>query len=115
AKIWKAIRIESAADLIPVAEYDCDGILLDSKVLGEQGGSGQAFDWAILKDFKCAPPLILSGGLTAENVAAAIAAVKPAWVDVASGVEHSPGEKSAELIDAFVKAALLTQSAPTKN
>lgn len=105
-KVWKAFRVAAQSDLLPIADFECDGILLDAKIPGgAQGGTGQTFDWGILKDFKRTVPLILSGGLTPQNVAAAVRAVKPDWVDVASGVERIPGEKSAELITDFLCAA----------
>ncbi len=90
-KIWKAFRVAKRRDLAPVADYACDGILLDAKVLGAHGGTGQTFDWSILGDFKRPAPLILSGGLNPRNVAEAVRAVQPDWVDVASGVESAPG------------------------
>jgi phosphoribosylanthranilate isomerase len=102
-KVWKAFRVAARADLMRISEFECDGILLDAKVIGERGGTGQAFDWTILKDFKRTAPLILSGGLTPQNVAEAIGAVNPDWVDVASGVESAPGRKSAILIAEFIR------------
>ncbi len=76
------------------------GWLFDSHSDG-YGGSGRAFDWSLVSGAG-ARPVVLSGGLHAENAAAAIAAVRPFAVDVSSGVEQSPGIKSAEKIARFV-------------
>ena len=103
--IWKAVRVSKKRDLAVLAEYHCDAWLIDAKAAKKRGGTGKTFDWAILKDMQRPVPLVLSGGLNPHNVAAAIRAVKPDWVDVASGVESSPGVKDAKLIDAFVRAA----------
>lgn len=82
-------------------------LLVDAAVVGQYGGSGRAAPWEILaaRGPLCGLPLILAGGLHAENVAAAIAIVRPDGVDVASGVEESPGRKSPERMRAFVDAA----------
>jgi phosphoribosylanthranilate isomerase len=84
-------------------------VLIDSLVLGEYGGTGKVADWNVAQRYTKAdglPPLVLAGGLTPENVAAAIRAVGPAAVDVASGVESRPGYKKPTVVTAFVKAAL---------
>ena len=85
------------------------GILFDAAQDGEYGGTGQTVDWAIAAKYRDLmpgiPPLILSGGLTPENVGQAVRSVRPAAVDVASGVEEAPGKKSAEKIKLFVTAA----------
>lgn len=102
ATVWKALRAATADDLKVMAIYECDGFVVDAKVAGVRGGSGQSFDWNILKDIQRSRPLILSGGLKPSNVALAVKIVHPDWVDVASGVETAPGIKSAELIEEFV-------------
>ena len=76
-------------------------LLLDSHTAGQKGGTGRSFDWCSLPHLD-APPLILAGGLTADNVAAAIRVVHPYGVDVSSGVEREPGIKDAEKMAAFV-------------
>lgn len=105
AKIWKAFRIETAEDLKPIADYTCDGVVLDAKVKGSYGGTGHSFDWNIVKGMDRSTPMILSGGLHPKNVAEAIRITQPDWVDVASGVETAPGEKCSEKIIAFIQEA----------
>jgi phosphoribosylanthranilate isomerase len=101
----------------PVAEYlarcrelrvSPRAVLLDSLVPGEYGGTGKTADWSAAREYAAhpdLPPLVLAGGLTPESVAEAIAAVRPAAVDVASGVESSPGQKDPMAVAAFVRAA----------
>ncbi len=100
----RAARVRPGLDLVEFAGSfpDARGLLLDAFVDG-YGGGGHVFDWTLI------PPglpgfLILSGGLTAENVGAAIARVKPFAVDVSSGVEMSKGIKDHQKIAAFVAA-----------
>ncbi len=80
-------------------------ILVDAFVEGQMGGTGHKAPWDLLKDFRLSVPLILAGGLTPENVAEAIRTVRPFAVDVASGVESSPGKKDAEKVRRFIDAA----------
>lgn len=101
----KAIRMRNGVDLNAEARRygDAAGLLLDSYVADRAGGSGQAFDWSrIPRDL--ARPLILAGGLTADNVRAAIRAVRPSAVDVSSGVEAAKGIKDHNKIAAFMAA-----------
>jgi phosphoribosylanthranilate isomerase len=104
-RVIKALRIGSAADLREAARYHTDLHLLDSSVRGLRGGSGETWDWELVAQRRSDVPVLLSGGLTPENVAAGIAAVRPFGVDVASGVEASPGIKDPEKMQAFVRAA----------
>lgn len=95
-------------------------ILVDAAAPGQFGGSGMAADWDLLaagQSVFAGLPIVLAGGLHAGNVAAAIAAVRPTAVDVASGVEVAPGKKSAERMLAFVQAARqgLAAHAPRSN
>jgi phosphoribosylanthranilate isomerase len=78
-------------------------VLLDSHVAGQYGGTGERAPWQLLKGFDPGVPVILAGGLTPDNVAEAIATVRPWGVDVASGVESAPGIKDRDKIAAFVK------------
>lgn len=108
--ILKVCSIGSAADVAAVVGYaDCaDRILLDAKPPKEAtrpGGLGTPFDWDLLKALDPQLGFMLSGGLTPETVAAAIAATRPMGVDVSSGVETAPGVKDAGLVRRFIEAA----------
>lgn len=83
--------------------FDAAGLLLDSHSPGDTGGTGQVFDWSMIPDI--ALPLVLAGGLTPENVGQAVRQVKPWAVDVSSGVEDAPGQKSTAKMQAFIKEA----------
>ena len=106
AKIIKAVRIAAAADFQDLQRFrTVDFHLLDTAARGLRGGTGETWDWALAGRRRSTVPVILSGGLTAENVAAGIAAVDPFAVDVASGVEASPGVKDPDKLRAFMAAA----------
>jgi phosphoribosylanthranilate isomerase len=89
-----------------VADHDADLFLLDAPVRdGRMGGTGRRFDWALAAELPWeASRVIVAGGLTAENVAAAIAALRPGMVDVSTGVEATPGIKDAGRMAAFMEA-----------
>ena len=100
----KAVRMGPGVDLIQYARdyHDAKALLLDTFVEGMKGGSGITFDWSLVpRDL--ALPVILSGGLTAENVTEAVRRVHPLAVDVSSGVESAKGVKDASKISAFMK------------
>lgn len=100
----KAVRVGPGVDLLQYvrAYHDAKALLLDTFVEGLQGGSGVTFDWSLIpRDL--ALPVILSGGLTAENVTDAVRRVRPLAVDVSSGVESAKGIKDASKIAAFMK------------
>jgi phosphoribosylanthranilate isomerase len=101
----KAIAMgEGTAALSRLHDYPrAAGLLLDGHGLGEAGGSGRAFDWSQMPS-GLAQPLILAGGLNPDNVAEAIRIARPWAVDVASGVEASPGIKDAAKMAAFIAA-----------
>lgn len=82
----------------------CRAILFDTADEERAGGTGTAFDWTVLENRTLPVPMGIAGGLNAGNVARAIAAVRPDFVDVASGVESSPGIKDAAKMRAFVEA-----------
>lgn len=106
AAVWKAIAVGTADDLDNLERWSVEHILLDTPSAGK-GGSGQTFDWAHAAEAHRRYParqFVLAGGLAADNVGAAIAAVAPWGVDVASGVEAAPGIKDAEKLAAFVAA-----------
>jgi phosphoribosylanthranilate isomerase len=79
-------------------------ILVDAHVDGQLGGTGQTAPWHLLRDFRPSVPLILAGGLTPDNVAEAIRTVRPYGVDVASGVESSPGQKDPDKMRRFMES-----------
>jgi phosphoribosylanthranilate isomerase len=110
-KVIKAARVRSGADIQAVASFHTDFHLLDSYRPGVPGGTGETFSWGLARGHRGKkPPLILSGGLTAENVAEAIAQVRPFAVDVASGIEDSdhPPRKDPEKLTAFAAAVAST-------
>jgi phosphoribosylanthranilate isomerase len=105
AKVIKAARVHSGAEIQALAVFHTDFHLLDSYVPGIPGGTGETFAWELARGRRRPRvPRILSGGLTPDNVAEAIAAVGPYAVDVSSGVEVAPGIKDPALIDAFAAA-----------
>jgi phosphoribosylanthranilate isomerase len=104
-KVIKAARIATGADLQDLERWRTDFHLLDTRVEGKRGGSGERWDWDLIAHRRSKVPAILSGGLDAENVAEGIAAVRPYAVDVASGVEASPGVKDPAKVEAFLAAA----------
>ena len=110
-KVIKAVRVRSRADIQALAAFHTDFHLLDAYAQGRPGGTGATFAWEIARAHRGPVPLILSGGLTPENVADAIAVVAPYAVDVASGVEAAPGRKDAGKLAAFA-AAVAASGAP---
>ncbi|MFQ5483261.1 MAG: phosphoribosylanthranilate isomerase [Nitrospinaceae bacterium] len=104
ARLLKAVRVRDAASLTGLDRYPVDGFLLDAFHAGAYGGTGQVFDWKLSRKAKAAGPIILAGGLTADNVAAAIVKVRPYGVDVCSGVEKVPGRKDYKKLRDFFKA-----------
>lgn len=105
AKVIKAVRVASAADFQELERFHTDFHLLDAAAGAAYGGTGRTWDWDLAAQRRSLVPLILSGGLTPENVAAGIAAVRPWAVDVASGVEAAPGIKDHAKVEAFIAAA----------
>ena len=99
----KAVRVRPGVDLLQYAQnfHGARGLLLDAYVEGVRGGTGATFDWALIP--RSLPlPVVLSGGLDADNVEAAVRAVRPWAVDVSSGVESAKGIKDAAKIKAFM-------------
>lgn len=105
----KAVRMQSNTDLADLSQHyaSAQALLLDTYVKGVPGGTGEAFNWDWVapskRDDTCLP-IILAGGLTAENVGKAVQTVQPWAVDVSGGVEAEPGKKSVAQIQAFVEA-----------
>lgn len=112
AKVIKAARIRSRAELQALAAFrSVDLHLVDAHVEGLRGGTGQTVDWALLRGSISDVPLVLSGGLTAENVGEAVDTVGPFAVDVASGTEASPGVKDPGKLRAFAEAVAAAEPA----
>ena len=105
----KAIRIKPGIDLAgALAPYQsARGILLDSWQDGVPGGTGKTFDWQLANQ-QMSRPMVLAGGLDADNVGAAMTQLRPAGVDVSGGVEQSPGIKCPKRIEEFVRAVRTT-------
>ena len=101
----KALRVKAGDDIAAAcrAYPGASGILLDTYVEGVPGGTGEAFDWSLVPR-GLSKPIILAGGLTPDNVAAAIAQVRPYAVDTSGGVEQSKGIKDPAKIKAFIQA-----------
>jgi phosphoribosylanthranilate isomerase len=103
-KVIKTARVRSGADVQALAAFHTDYHLLDSYAAGVPGGTGETFAWEIARAHRGSVPVILSGGLSPDNVADAIAAVRPFAVDIASGVERAPGVKDPDKLTAFAAA-----------
>jgi phosphoribosylanthranilate isomerase len=108
AKVIKAQSVRLASDVVAIQAFHTDFHLLDTYREGLRGGTGETFDWSLLSRRRSKVPLILSGGLTPQNVVEAIEAVHPFAVDVASGVESAPGVKDPEKLRAFAEAVRST-------
>lgn len=102
--VVKAVRVGAALPLDALRAYPVAAFLLDAPSAGH-GGSGATFDWSLAEGVAGLGPLILAGGLTPENVAAAVRRVRPYAVDVASGVESAPGVKEVSKMARFIAAA----------
>jgi phosphoribosylanthranilate isomerase len=100
-KLMKAARVRDRAGVRALSSYRTDFHLMDSHVPGTWGGTGERFDWELASAHPHRPPLLLSGGLTPDNVAGAIAVARPFAVDVASGVEAEPGHKDPDKLKRF--------------
>jgi phosphoribosylanthranilate isomerase len=112
-RVVKALRVRDRRFVDELARFrdaGVSGILLDAFSSTARGGSGRRFDWDLVAEARragaldAAPPIILAGGLTPENVKSGIRAVRPWGVDVSGGVEIGAGLKSAELMERFVSA-----------
>ena len=101
-KTIKAIRVGQDFDLSVIERYSVAMVLLDSDIKGSYGGTGQRFDWRIALEAKRIAPIILAGGLNTENVWDAITHVRPAAIDVCSGVESEPGRKDLTKLRSFM-------------
>jgi phosphoribosylanthranilate isomerase len=101
----KALRVRDAASLAGHAGFKTSALLLDAWVADAYGGTGQSFNWELAAEVARQRPVILAGGLTPDNVAAAVRQVNPYGVDVSSGVERAPGQKDPAKVAAFIRRA----------
>jgi phosphoribosylanthranilate isomerase len=104
-KVIKAIHVASAAEIHAAEAFRTDFHLFDRRGKGLWGGTGQSFDWTLLRDHRSEVPAIVAGGLRPDNVGTAIEITHPYAVDVASGVEAEPGRKDHVAMAAFFEAA----------
>ena len=109
-RAYKALRPADASALaLSLRQYPpaaaAPAWLVDAYRPGEYGGTGQSADWSLARQLARQAPILLAGGLTPDNVAAAVRQVRPWGVDVASGVESAPGVKDPALVRAFIQAA----------
>lgn len=100
--IWKAVRVQRAAEIAAAQQLGADRLILEGHVPGQAGGTGVTADWHLIADARPAQPFFLAGGLTPENVADAIALVQPDGVDFSSGIETN-GVKDIEKMKTIVK------------
>ncbi|HEX2751269.1 MAG TPA: phosphoribosylanthranilate isomerase [Verrucomicrobiales bacterium] len=106
--VVRGLALQTESDIARLAEHPADGFILDSPAPGVYGGTGHLCDWSLAAAAVSRypnRPILLSGGLTPENVAAAVLEVSPFGVDVASGVESEPGVKDHAKIRAFAALA----------
>ena len=103
--VIKALRVGEGFRAEDASRFETDALLLDAYVKDVRGGTGHTFDWSIAsRTREVVRRLFLAGGLTPENVGAAVESVRPYAVDVCSGVEIAPGRKSFQLMTRFVEA-----------
>ena len=104
-KVIKALRVRDAASLAMLEDYEPDLFLLDSYSEKARGGTGEKFDWKLAKALGGYANILVSGGLTPENVRAAVEFFEPYGVDASSSLEDAPGKKNGERVRRFVNAA----------
>lgn len=112
--VMKVLAVETPADLAALPGYAAvaDRILFDARAPKDAtrpGGLGAVFDWHVLAKLELELPYMVSGGLTADNVAEAVRVTRAGGVDVSSGVERTPGVKDPEMIREFIRAARATE------
>lgn len=102
-KVIKAFRIKDKSSFKGINDYNVDFFMLDAYSPDAKGGTGKSFDWKLMEEFEFLRPVILSGGLSPDNVEEAIIEFAPYGVDVSSGVEKSPGKKDLVKMKKFVE------------
>ena len=113
-RVMKAARVKDAASIRRLEPFRTDLHLLDAHARDAYGGTGTTFDWDLVRGHRAGVPIVLSGGLTADNVTEAIRAVHPFAVDTASGTEAAPGRRQPSKLSAFCRpvAAAEHEAAP---
>ena len=101
--IIKVFKVKDQTVLKEIPQYDLNLFMLETFNENQYGGTGKTFNWEIAKEAKKFGRVILSGGLTPENVFSALQQVEPYGVDVSSGVEESPGKKNKKKLEQFIK------------
>ena len=110
-KVMKAARVRDGASLRALEPFRVDYHLLDAHRADRRGGTGEVFDWQLVQGHHRSAPIVLSGGLTPENVAAGIGATRPFAVDTASGTDAAPGRKDPRKLRAFFRAVAAADAA----
>ena len=103
-RVMKAARVKDAASIRRLEPFRTDFHQLDAHVRESYGGTGTTFDWELVRAHRAGVPVVLSGGLTPDNVGEGVAAVRPFAVDTASGTEAAPGRKDHAKVAAFFRA-----------
>ena len=103
--VMKALRVRNAQTLADIQSYEADLFMLDAWSARVRGGTGETFDWRLAKSVKGRGNIVVSGGLTPENVREAVEFFEPYGVDASSSLEERPGKKSGERVRRFVRAA----------
>ena len=104
-KVIKALRVRGAESLEALGESGADLLLLDAYSEGMRGGTGKRFDWGLAKGLKAYANILVSGGLSAENVREVVELFEPYGVDASSSLEDAPGKKNKDRVRRFVSAA----------
>ncbi|MDP8951639.1 MAG: phosphoribosylanthranilate isomerase [Actinomycetota bacterium] len=104
-RVIKALRVRDAEFLETMGRYGADLFLLDAYSEKARGGTGERFEWGVAKTLKGRDNILVSGGLTPENVREAIRFFEPYGVDASSSLEEAPGKKNVERVRRFVVAA----------
>lgn len=103
--VLRTVRVRDADDLVEIERLKCDAVHFDAYVEGKLGGTGVVAPWDVIEAHRPDVPFVVSGGLRPDNVVEAVRRLRPAGVDVSSGVESEPGIKDADTMRAFVDAA----------
>jgi phosphoribosylanthranilate isomerase len=104
-KVMKALRVRDEGSLAAMEGYGADLVMLDAWSEKARGGTGERFDWALAKSLRGRGNIVVSGGLSPENVREAISFFAPYGVDASSSLEEAPGKKNEERVRRFVSAA----------